>query len=180
MYRNPSNPRVLELAKSWTSRSICLDHVKPLETNSGKLCAWCHAAPVKGPKYCGRDCRNSARAWAYPQMEEGLNYLLIRQDFKCGMCSFDYKLLVTQLLKNGRVYDKPKDYLTELSYWLMRRIKQKAPKESKPEVDHIVPISKGGASLGLENHQVLCSRCHKSKTKVDNSGKRKPKGAPQP
>lgn len=31
-------------------------------------------------------------------------------------------------------------------------------------VDHIIPIFRGGAGVGIENIQVLCVKCHKKKT----------------
>lgn len=173
MYRIPGNPLALELTSSHKRRSVNLDKIKPSTVDGFRVCAWCYEAKAKGPKYCGAICRLSARAWAYPQKEEGLNFLLIRQNFKCAICEYDYKPLAEQVLVNGRVYDKPEDYKTELCWSLMRRIKQKSPEGFKPEVDHIVPISKGGACLGLDNHQAICFTCHKFKTKREASGPRK-------
>lgn len=173
MLKPPVNPKAIELIKSCTSRHLSLDNIVPLITIEGlKLCAWCHSHKTKGPKYCGKDCANSARAHFYPQKEESLNYLLMRQNFQCADCQYDWKPLISRLLINGRVYDKPNDYLVQVSYWLMRRIKQKCEEGRKPEVDHILAISKGGPSIGSENFQVLCYLCHKNKTKKDLSGKR--------
>lgn len=39
--------------------------------------------------------------------------------------------------------------------------------DNKLEVDHIVPVCIGGASLDLDNLQTLCIECHKIKTKSD-------------
>lgn len=170
----PINPKAIDLIKSCTYRYISLDNIEPLILDGVKLCAWCHSNKTKGPKYCGKDCAKSARAHFFPQMEDSLNYLLMRQDFKCAHCQYDWNPLVLQLLKNGRVYDKPNDYKTQLSYWLMRRIKSKSPSDRKPEIDHRVPIYKGGAplSINLEGLDCLCYTCHKGKTKIDLSGKR--------
>jgi 5-methylcytosine-specific restriction endonuclease McrA len=57
----------------------------------------------------------------------------------------------------------------------MRRIKSKSPEERRPEIDHRIPISKGGSplSINLDGLDCLCYSCHKKKTKVDLSGKRK-------
>jgi 5-methylcytosine-specific restriction endonuclease McrA len=55
----------------------------------------------------------------------------------------------------------------------MLEFKYHAQHDRKPEIDHIHPISKGGAALGLDNHQAICYTCHKAKTSVDNSGPRK-------
>lgn len=35
-------------------------------------------------------------------------------------------------------------------------------------VDHIVPISKGGAEYDRDNLQALCISCHNRKTRLDN------------
>jgi 5-methylcytosine-specific restriction endonuclease McrA len=37
-------------------------------------------------------------------------------------------------------------------------------KKERGEVDHIIPIFKGGQALGTENLQLLCQECHLSKT----------------
>jgi 5-methylcytosine-specific restriction endonuclease McrA len=151
---------------------MSLDRIMPITLENIKMCAWCYSSKTKGPKYCSQLCAKSARAHFYPQKEEALNFLLIRQNFQCANCQYDWKPLVLQLLQNGRVYDKPNDYLTQLSYWLIRRIKSKSPENRKPEVDHVIPLFKGGQALGLSNHWCLCYSCHKAKTKVDLSGKR--------
>jgi 5-methylcytosine-specific restriction enzyme A len=36
------------------------------------------------------------------------------------------------------------------------------------DVDHIIPLSRGGARLDPENLQSLCRTCHNRKTAVDN------------
>lgn len=116
-----------------------------------------------------------AFSWANPQNEYGLNILLARQNWKCNACQYDYGPLVSQLLTNGRVYNKPADHNIQMCPSLALRIKQHSPEGTKPEVDHIIPISKGGQSIGFDNLQTICVQCHKAKTKVDNSGPRKKK-----
>lgn len=176
MFKPSGNPKVLELTKTWTKRSVDLTQLKKIQVPEGKFCAWCAQDKLSGnQKYCSNACKVSANAWAYPQKEYGLGCLLMRQDWKCNVCQYDYVPLVEQLLVNGRIYDKPKDYKTMFSWTLVRRIKQKSPQERKPEVDHIIPVSKGGITLGISNHQALCFSCHKAKTKIDNSGSRKSK-----
>ncbi|NJO48188.1 MAG: HNH endonuclease [Leptolyngbyaceae cyanobacterium RM2_2_4] len=50
---------------------------------------------------------------------------------------------------------------------VMRRFRRLIPTEIRPEVDHVLAIVLGGTALGLENHQILCAKCHKTKTKSD-------------
>lgn len=41
--------------------------------------------------------------------------------------------------------------------------------ETRLEVDHIIPVSKGGSYLDQSNLVTLCRRCHVRKTTVDNA-----------
>jgi len=175
MLKPPLNPKAIELIKSCQDRSTALDRIGPIIIDGVKMCAWCHSSKTRGPKYCGKECALSARATFYPQKEESLWFLLVRQNFKCADCQYDYVPLILQLLVNGRVYDKPNDFKEVYSYWLMKRIKQKSPKEFKPEVDHVQPIYKGNQplSLNLEGVVCLCKTCHLRKTRSDLSGPRK-------
>jgi hypothetical protein len=172
----PQNPIAIDLIKSCKDRYLSLDRIEPIILDSVKLCAWCYSCKTKGPKYCGKDCANSARAHAYPQKEESLFYLLSRQDFKCALCLHDYIPLIEQLLINGRVYDKPTNFRTEFNYWLMKRLKSKSQKDFRPEIDHRQAIWRGNPplSIGLEGVWCLCHTCHLQKTsKIDLAGPRK-------
>jgi len=39
--------------------------------------------------------------------------------------------------------------------------------EGFDDVDHILPVHKGGGGMGLWNFQGLCKSCHKAKTRID-------------
>jgi hypothetical protein len=183
MFKPSGNPKVLELTKSCTDRSTCLDFIRPIKleglNEKGKpkrLCAWCAVTEIfhGNQKYCSNGCSRSAEAWAYPQKEESLRFLLVRQEWKCAHCQYDYKAQMQSVMEKEykRYPNSPRTPLEDLSWWYFKRLKAHVPKERKPEVDHILAISKGGVSLGIDNHQVLCYNCHKTKTKVDLSGKR--------
>lgn len=149
-FKEPKNPRVLELTKSYTGRSYPVGNLDLIVRDDGtKGCIWC-GDPLKSTHWAARYCDDSAcmssiYAWSNPQKNEGRQLLLDRQDYKCNICQYDWKMV---------------------SHW---------PDDRQPEVDHIVPISKGGQALGFDNHQAICKLCHKAKTKIDNSGPRKKK-----
>lgn len=182
MFKPSGNPKVEELTKSVKDRSYnlsCLQAVKLPELNEkGKpkrLCAWCAKEELfhGNQKYCTNDCSNSAMAWAYPQKEDALRYLLLRQDWKCFSCRYDYKPFLDAMIEKDRLRYGGTFAIEQLPWHYFKRLKERVPKEHRPEVDHIVPIYKGGESLGLANHQAICYSCHKAKTKLDLSGKRK-------
>jgi hypothetical protein len=114
-------------------------------------------------------------AWANPQKFEGLFCLMLKQDWKCAGCAYDYREFAREkFLKRSERWHKTlseNDFI-KYNYTMMAFIKSMDDNKLKPEVDHIIPISKGGTALGLDNHQVLCFTCHKKKTKIDNSGPR--------
>jgi len=178
MFKPSVNPKVEELTKSCVDRRINLSDLDAIMIEGKRHCCWC-STPLKGRQYkwCSSECAGFAWAWANPQSDEGLKYLLIRQDWKCKSCQYDYKLTMISLVSADRFVSKKNgitdDLLASLPSYYMRRMKYRLPKQYKPEVDHIVPIYKGGQSLGLDNHQAICYSCHKTKTKSDLSGKRK-------
>lgn len=183
MFKLPKNQKVIELQKSWTARSIALVNIHHVIREDGsKGCVWCgDDLKTKHPaqRYCkDKMCVRSAWAWSYPQKEDGIFFLMSRQDWCCNICKHDWKPfiethIVGKFYGTSIEYFKSGSYKTEYSYFLIKRLKENIDKKLKPEVDHIVPIYKGGQSLGLDNHQVICYSCHKGKTAVDLSGKRK-------
>lgn len=185
-FKPSGNPRVLELTKSCKERTCNLDQIRPIkleELNSKgkqrKLCAWCATEEIfhGNQKYCSNGCSRSAEAWAYPQKEESLRFLLIRQDWKCIDCKFDYTPVMQACVDSDLARHSYDNHLAsiphaDLPFYYFKRLKSKAPKDRKPEIDHEIPIYKGGQSIGLENIRCLCYTCHKAKTKLDLSGKR--------
>lgn len=158
------NPWVLNKTKTTFDRECPLSEIPYIIREDGtRGCIWCGddlKTKHHAQRYCrDKDCPKSAYIWGYPQREESLVYLLNKQDGKCGLCGHDYKQYV-------------KDSLTVESF---RQIKFYINLFNRPEVDHIIPISKGGQSLGIENHQVICYTCHKNKTKEDVKGERREK-----
>ena len=174
MFKPSRNPQVAIITESYRERVYRVSNLPFIPGD--RSCVWC-GDPLKSSHHASRyckdpNCQTSAYAWASPQKEEGLWFLLVRQDFKCLGCGHDYAPLIEDSIV-GKFYGcKVKDFRGKFNHWIMKKLKELCPKEVKPEVDHRIPISKGGQSLGLENHSCVCYTCHKAKSKVDNSGPR--------
>lgn len=177
------NPQIAEITTTYKKRVFNLSDIV-LPQGVYRKCVWC-LGPLKGAqrRWCGDDCLNEAMAWGNPQKEYGLGVLLIRQNFKCNICSYDWGAIVEGIYageaKRPYGWVEAKDtWRFKFNFWLAKKLKYvmaKTDKDRRLEVDHILAISKGGQSVGLGNHQAICHLCHKEKTKVDNSGPRKKK-----
>lgn len=169
------NPRVPELNKTHRQRTCSPSLLKPILIEGIRFCTWCGLTELTGSKlkkYCSDKCCTSVMAWGYPQGEEGLASLLARQGYFCLICHYDYNPLADSIL--GK-YGVPKslDRLTIFHHKFIKILKSHSSGATLPEVDHELPISKGGQAIGLENVRAICRNCHKIKSKVDNSGPRK-------
>lgn len=177
MFKKAANPVIEQLEKSQRDRRMNLSDLEGITVEGKKHCIWC-LGPLKGRQYrwCSADCSNYAFAWANPQKEHGLNILLVRQEWKCNICSLSWLGLALELYNKAHPRDASKgspNFGKSYDYLLMKRLKRTVAAKWKPEVDHIVPIYKGGQALGIDNHQAICYSCHKKKTGKDLSGKRK-------
>lgn len=171
MYKPSNNPRVAEITAECRDRSCHLDRLQPVFINEVKHCAWCAEVEIRkgNQKYCSIQCNDSAMAHFYPQKENALLFLLIRQDFKCSACKYDYRPALQGISDHRKLTGS----LEDLPWWAAKRLKNQVPPDKKPEVDHVIAITNGGTSLGLGNHQAICFSCHKLKTSKDLSGPRK-------
>lgn len=159
------NPEIIEIISLCKERRYNLSDFKAKKVNGIKYCAWCYKNKLrKGRrKWCSDKCADSAFITMNPQILQSAHEILLRQDYKCNKCQFDYKTLLKQeSLENLNLY-------TTLFTIKCKVARLNKNNELLPEVDHIKPIALGGQALGLDNHQVLCRQCHKTKTKQDMS-----------
>jgi 5-methylcytosine-specific restriction endonuclease McrA len=242
--RNPQIIKTIDHPK----RSIPKDWLKPVTRKGIQMCAWCVKEPLPPGrrKYCSDECLNSADAYCYPQQSpHAFRILLLRQHFKCEMCSHNYwpafneefdkrkrryrrailenihrikveipeaRRKYDELIKSGKknvgfcgrddfghwVERRPLLEPRELDIWdinmrnaikkelcdylnfrkvgpewsfrtadNIRAYHRQLKDNKEPEIDHIIPIFKGGMTIGLDNVQILCYSCHKKKTKKD-------------
>lgn len=182
MHKKANNPTIEERTKAETKRRVNLSSIK-LPEGITKVCVWCMCELTGAQRrWCGTDCFIAADVWANPQQNENVSILLIAQDFKCKTCEFDYSPLVEDLYKLPKTpygMKEAKDtWKTKPNTRVAKKLKavchERYP-DKRIEVDHILPISKGGLSLDPKNLQILCFTCHKAKSKIDNSGPRKKK-----
>lgn len=171
MYKNSKNPIVEALTKSHKERSCALSSLKQVKLDGiRKNCVWCLAVLRKGRhKWCSLACIASALAWAAPSRAHGVRVLLYRDNFKCTLCHFDYRPYFNQAfskIKRNMRFRRPRMKSFRIEY-LIRVFKRLMSRDTRLEVDHIAQVSLGGQTLGFENVRLLCSKCHKIKTKQD-------------
>lgn len=140
----------------------------------GKCCAYCGGdlsaasrLPGVSSTYCSRECADQGR------LKRGWGNQLRAQVFAleggvCRLCGIDGHALFTRLLGL-----EPAERLNALC-----NAKWKLPKSAKAldrllqnpkegdfwQADHILAVSEGGGSCGLENLRTLCVPCHATET----------------
>lgn len=177
MWKPTKNPKIEELTKAHKERAYRLSDLETPVDNGSKLCIWCLDPLVgKRQKWCSEDCVAYALAWGRPQTAHGLIILLERHSNSCSECGLSY----SEYLSNA--YEKVKKWKwvgkTSFTERYMRAFKRMVPKEIRPEVDHIIPVFKGGQAIGLENVRLVCAPCHKAKTVRDNKARFEQLGSP--
>ena len=143
-------------------------------------CTWCGQRVPKGRvTWCSKAC---VTAFTERYMPSQIRHRVKKRDKGvCAQCGDDTKhwLRLWRLAKgygeelpehwNGHRYFRNRRGRRNLQK--LRRYRRLSPKAKRRlkafaswDADHIVPVEQGGAVLGLDNIQTLCSRCHKRKT----------------
>jgi 5-methylcytosine-specific restriction endonuclease McrA len=161
-FKIPGKEAIKVLLPYLSCRQHSLDELK---VHDG-ICAWCNEDPVKKPrkKYCSDNCSESAFIFCYPQSPSAKSWILVnRQNFACCGCGLsfyeDFEKRLKHYIETYPQFWAKKQKLT-LHYFSFN-------KGWKWQADHIKPIFLGGQGLGLDNIQVLCTDCHKRKTKTE-------------
>lgn len=151
--------------------------LKRLQKGIAGECAWCNEklVPQRRNKYCGLNCRESAFAYCNPQNPGTKAWLFIHaQTCACFVCGeiFDEEW--------GKRIDDHHRHLHDMQAKGWYRDLQKVPYHwigngigDRFQLDHRVPLHKGGRGIGFENVQVICTPCHAKKTAAECSGRLK-------
>jgi 5-methylcytosine-specific restriction endonuclease McrA len=177
-FRVPGPAALESLRPSLGKRQANLGDLKQADP---KVCAWCNSNPIqKGRrKYCSPDCLFSAETYCRPQSPQTKAWLFIhRQSCACSACGLSFE---DQVIR--RIQRKLDDHREAEKHWKLWNPKKPYPFHNVTyysvgygtgeqwEVDHVVPLHKGGIGIGLENVQVICTKCHRRK-----SGRERSKG----
>lgn len=166
----PGNiPNIMKvLNENKGSRSIPIMSIENPVISGVKHCKWCARTPVYGQKqYCSEDCKFSMYVFAYPQTFPATRILMERQNFKCAVCSYDYVPFIEKAIdKLTEDIDVAFDW-DEHAYSVLEKVNKGVPEERKPEVDHIIQVSEGGDTFGLNNVEIKCKSCHQTKTSAE-------------
>lgn len=142
-----------------------------LKKNDEKLCVWCLKNRLTGrqQKYCGFDCKMSCFIYANPQDDYAKAWVLInKQNCACAACGLSYEDLIIKGV--NRMIKRVEEWRINAKKYGWKEILEiqyGAIVDNTGhiiQVDHIIPIFKGGAAIGLQNIQVICSGCHMVKT----------------
>jgi len=183
MYKPPKNPQIEEITKSFRGRTYRLSDLGPIKLDGKrKNCVWC-LKPLMGSKHkwCSHGCIVSALSWAQPNSGYGLRVLLYKCGFKCCDCGFSYRSYFEQAfskVRNRHWFRHPRMRSKRIEI-LIKAFRRLVPRDVRPEVDHVDQVSLGGQTIGTENLQILCAKCHKLKTKKDAKARLAVKGSPR-
>jgi len=149
----------------WTSATKLIPPHSPL----GFLCAWCNSALIGNglKKYCDEDCRRSAYMYIHPQDVSLKVWILIkRQACACAICREDFEDRIADLI-NRRASHAMRHTGIVAQFSSLKYFEIGHSTGDIWEVDHVLPIHKGGDGIGFDNVQVVCVKCHRKKTVTD-------------
>lgn len=170
----PPCESTLSILPKGKDRSTALSNLTALDD---KKCVWCRNSHLVGRrrKYCSVSCKNSAMMFCYPQDPRTKAWVLInRQGCACRLCGLSHEDLIienySKALKSKERYEtfaEKYGYTQKftISYWHLMGTSS----GHILQADHIVPIFKGGSSLGIDNIQVVCAACHSIKTAAERN-----------
>ncbi len=138
----------------------------------GKHCNWCgRSLPKFKRSFCSNHCVHS---WSVRTSSSYARSCVLKRDgWVCALCGLDIKKFEKELkAKFPRKTKKRTEFLKSLGF--------PGKKTSIAEIDHLIPVVKGGGECDLSNLRVLCSKCHKQCSNELMEELRKAKEAKEP
>jgi 5-methylcytosine-specific restriction endonuclease McrA len=133
----------------------------PRGPNGRRLCRWCGTeVPADRRCWCSQQCVDAYLVLTQPSRARQL--VEARDHGICALCGLDCPALVREmeaLLPDISSVSKLMGrHRISVSRWMTRR------RSHLWDMDHIVPVSRGGGCCGLDNLRTLCIACHKRVT----------------
>lgn len=157
-YREPGPIALLKLERWAKSRTA---NLSTLEVEAGR-CAWCNFEPIgkRRRRYCSMACIDSAMFYCAPQKPAAKMWIFVtKQSAACAFCGLDYSDDIARMIYEKRSRRRYSNPVSPLSWFFLGDCTG-----DRWEVDHVIPLFKGGRGIGFENIQVICKPCHLKKT----------------
>ena len=184
-------------------RTIGADRLRTLLNRTKGTCTWCGGELPRGRRsWCSQSCIDRFCECWNPDW-------IRRQAFKrdkgiCANCGHDAQYWLNWLQRMKRGYGYREDRLCghqDKQYPYREHVNRRSRKNRRRfqryraawhktlvhlmhwEADHIVPVVRGGAMLGMANIRTLCKRCHDAQTAKlagERAAERKPLAANKP
>lgn len=133
----------------------------PRGPNGFPLCRQCGVeTPAARRTFCGEECVDAWKCRTQPSHQA--KKLLKRDHGVCALCRRDCIALHTALLRTLEQLRHPRRHVA--AQQLLKWFGIRDPFQRLWHVDHVVPVSEGGGSCGLENLRTLCRWCHHRET----------------
>lgn len=130
----------------------------PRYMKTSRFCSWCGQPIAENGKgvYCSDPCEHEHKirhSHSYIR-----SFIAERDGGVCALCHEDTSVITQQLMECLNTQG-------EEAYWEMRhRYDVPDHRTTLWDVDHIVPVKKGGGSCGAENLRTLCLWCHQDRS----------------
>ena len=149
-------PEIVEFLEKNKFRRFCNSYMMP-KPEKGH-CKWCGGKlPQQQRVWCCDECQNEAYIrFGY------LREVWLRDKGICAICGIDTSWLQSCVKEIKEIQRRFRhvpfsQFKKDLGPWFTHN-------RCLYEMDHILPVSRGGGLCGLENYRTLCLRCHKKET----------------